>query len=302
MVPTLLTLGNAACGLASASFAAHADSGQTWPLIAAGSLIFLAMVFDALDGGAARLLRQTSRFGGELESLCDAVSFGVAPALLLLRLGPDFHPAFLWPIAALFLMAVLLRLARFNLESEADDQHEWFTGLPSPAAGGLIASLAIAAAAGWPAWLPTVVLSALPPGESVFRITSNAAPCLALLLAALMVSHFRYPHLVSQWLRGRWRAAHWLVLVAAVFSSLAIGAWIGPLVLAVFTVAAPLRALWLYLARTTENAPPRPVFSRFRARARRGEISSATDNPNSPATEKRADDRQRLTKARKVRM
>src|SRR6516225_38716 len=89
IIPTLLTLGNAVCGFASIACASKIDlknpateSYFAW----SGWLIVAAMVFDALDGYVARLSKSTSKFGLELDSLCDAISFGVAPAFLLLRL------------------------------------------------------------------------------------------------------------------------------------------------------------------------------------------------------------------------
>ena len=91
MVPSLLTLGNAACGFASITLAANmspekiAEGG----LYMAGLLIFIAMAFDALDGPVARLAKQTSDFGAQLDSMCDAVSFGVAPAFLMLKFSPQ---------------------------------------------------------------------------------------------------------------------------------------------------------------------------------------------------------------------
>src|SRR5260370_30402589 len=102
VLPTLLTLGNGVCGFAAIAYASKiTTSGSLSPsdinylfLLSAG-LIFLAMVFDALDGAAARLSRTTSEFGGQLDSLCDAISFGVAPAILLLRMGQE------WPSSTL---------------------------------------------------------------------------------------------------------------------------------------------------------------------------------------------------------
>ena len=81
IVPTLLTLGNAVCGLASVAFASRfvRDPDTTY-LAISGWLILAAMVFDTLDGFAARLFKSAGRFGAELDSLCDAVSFGAAPA------------------------------------------------------------------------------------------------------------------------------------------------------------------------------------------------------------------------------
>src|SRR5207244_2409958 len=103
----------------------------------AGALILAAMIFDALDGYAARLTRSASEFGGQLDSLCDAISFGLAPAFLLLRLrlqwqSPAVQQA-IAVIAALYLVCAILRLARFNVENSPDPaSHRRFKGLPSP--------------------------------------------------------------------------------------------------------------------------------------------------------------------------
>jgi len=155
IIPTLLTLGNGVCGFASiacASKIGKLDSSAVSDnlyLALSGWLIVAAMVFDALDGYLARLSKTASKFGGELDSLCDAISFGVAPAFLLLRLGPGWEPRPLVHqavagIAALYLMCAVLRLARFNIENSPDPaSHKRFRGLPSPGAAGCLASLAI---------------------------------------------------------------------------------------------------------------------------------------------------------------
>ena len=165
--PTLLTLGNAACGFGAITFAAKVgpDPAGEHDLYLSAVLIFLAMLFDMLDGSVARWAKQTSEFGAQLDSLCDAVSFGVAPAFLMLRivhsmesstdpsglaLGSHFHPFFtywsrlLWVIGALFALCAVLRLARFNVETDEDDSHNYFSGLPSPAAAATVASFPIA--------------------------------------------------------------------------------------------------------------------------------------------------------------
>ncbi len=105
------------------------------------ALIFLAMVFDALDGQVARLSRTSSEFGAQLDSLCDLVSFGVAPAFLLVKMCPDFtavHNEPVWVLAATFAVCVALRLARYNVETDEDDDHRTFSGLPSPAGGAAV--------------------------------------------------------------------------------------------------------------------------------------------------------------------
>src|SRR5262245_28186096 len=152
VLPTMLTPGNAVCGFGAITFAAKVNLVQRigWGkddatcLYIAAVLIFLAMVFDALDGSAARWAKQTSEFGAQLDSLCDAISFGVAPAFILIKFSPDFHPRLLWAIAVLFVVCAILRLARFNVETDEEDTHEHFSGLPSPAAAGTVASFMLA--------------------------------------------------------------------------------------------------------------------------------------------------------------
>ena len=118
---------------------------DTHNIMLSGWLIFLAMVFDALDGYVARLARTTSDFGAQLDSLCDVVSFGVAPGFLLVKMCPTFTYSHdkMWVIAAAFAACAALRLARFNVEIGDDDDHLHFSGLPSPAAAASIAGFAI---------------------------------------------------------------------------------------------------------------------------------------------------------------
>ena len=110
----------------------------------AGWLIFLAMIFDALDGHVARLAKTTSDFGAQLDSLCDVVTFGVAPAFLLVKMCPGFtfnHSQMVWIIAAAYACCAALRLARFNVETDDEDDHMNFSGLPSPAAASVVGEL-----------------------------------------------------------------------------------------------------------------------------------------------------------------
>ena len=121
--PTLLTLGNLICGFFAIVVAARIDKpvSETWQvsmisdarnLADSGWLIFLAMVFDGLDGYVARLVRTTSDFGAQLDSLCDVVSFGVAPGFLLVKMCPQFtlvHDQAVWVIAAAFAACAALR-------------------------------------------------------------------------------------------------------------------------------------------------------------------------------------------------
>jgi CDP-diacylglycerol--serine O-phosphatidyltransferase len=249
IIPTLLTLGNAVCGfasIASASKILPADTSSapanTYYFTLSGCFIIGAMLFDALDGYVARLSRTASPFGMELDSLCDAISFGVAPAFLLLRLGPAAAPApwlhqALAVIAALYLVCALLRLARFNVQATAEPNGtKRFRGLPSPAAAGCLASLAIlrgGLAQRWLTWTP----------EQIRVITEAWAPLGALAVALLMVSRLPYPHLLKQMLHGRRHFRHLVevVLVAAFLFlfwdlALALVFWIYALVIPAYYV------------------------------------------------------------------
>jgi CDP-diacylglycerol--serine O-phosphatidyltransferase len=217
IVPTLLTLGNAVCGLASIAYASRIgkDGFDQVPAVTylaiSGWLILAAMVFDTLDGLAARLSKSSGRFGAELDSLCDAVSFGAAPAFLLLQLGPDWNQP-IWhrllaAVATLYLMCTILRLARYNVESmDGSVSAKRFRGLPSPAAAGCIAALAI--------------LRASYADETARGMFEAWATVGAFLVALLMVSQVSYPHLTKQMLRGG-RTAVPLMLTAVVIVALA---------------------------------------------------------------------------------
>jgi CDP-diacylglycerol--serine O-phosphatidyltransferase len=198
------------CGFASIAYASKITrDGSLTPsqidyyfLLSAG-LILVAMIFDVLDGYAARLSRTTSEFGGQLDSLCDAISFGAAPAFLLLRLGQEWSEHLVVAkaiavIAALYMACAVLRLARFNIENTPENttSHKRFKGLPSPAAAGCIVSLTILRS---DTTIATVGLN----DHAVSAFVSIWAPIGAFVAALLMVSRLPYPHFTRQLLRGR---------------------------------------------------------------------------------------------------
>ncbi len=108
--------------------------------------IVIAAVLDGIDGRIARLLRSTSRFGAELDSLTDFVNFGVAPALLLFVWALDETRSLGWIAALVFAICAALRLARFNVALDNPDKPAWqanfFVGVPAPA-GALIVLLPV---------------------------------------------------------------------------------------------------------------------------------------------------------------
>ena len=203
ILPTLLTLSNGVCGFAAIAYASKIEPESTaadidFYFLLSAVLILAAMIFDSLDGYAARLAKSASDFGGQLDSLCDAISFGTAPAFLLLRLGMDWRDQLLGRavamIAALYMVCAVLRLARFNLENSPEPaSHKRFKGLPSPAAAGCVVSLVI---------LRSAPGSGIRP-EMMAAIVHVWAPLGTLLAALLMVSRVSYPHITKQILRGR---------------------------------------------------------------------------------------------------
>jgi CDP-diacylglycerol--serine O-phosphatidyltransferase len=161
LLPSLFTVGNIAAGYFSITetIKAITDTGNAhthlnWAAIA----ILFAIPFDALDGRIARMTNTCSEFGKELDSLADAVTFGVAPSLLALIWGFHFLPDSLDPqlhqhiqqagafISFLFLIGGVSRLARFNISHDAQPRNpgrpdrKYFVGMPIPAAAGLLAA------------------------------------------------------------------------------------------------------------------------------------------------------------------
>jgi CDP-diacylglycerol--serine O-phosphatidyltransferase len=135
LIPNMLTVLALCAGLTSIRFALD----QRWEM--AVFAIVIAAVLDGLDGRIARLLDSTSKFGAELDSLSDFVSFGVAPAILLYYWTLQGAGGAGWVISLLFGVCVALRLARFNTRIDNADLPAWtsrfFVGVPAPAGAGL---------------------------------------------------------------------------------------------------------------------------------------------------------------------
>jgi len=230
-LPSLATLGNAVCGFGAMYVAAMAVTGietglgplvfrdpwtRWWalhPFAAASYLIFLAMVFDALDGRLARFTRHTTDFGGQLDSLADVVSFGAAPAFIALQVfkvqGPEVWlpvSRLVWAIGAIYFSCAALRLARFNVSNEHGEQHHYsFLGLPSPGAGGAVAAF---------------ILMQQDLRSNRFETLSDLCvwllPFIVLGTGLLMVSGVRYPHLVNRYLRGKRSLARLLLVLGLI--------------------------------------------------------------------------------------
>jgi CDP-diacylglycerol--serine O-phosphatidyltransferase len=135
LIPNILTVLALCAGLTSIRFALQ----ERWDM--AVIAILIAAVLDGLDGRIARLLDGASKFGAELDSLSDFVSFGVAPALLAYYWTLKSLGGLGWAVALLFAVCCGLRLARFNTKLDNTDLPAWtsrfFSGVPAPAAAGL---------------------------------------------------------------------------------------------------------------------------------------------------------------------
>jgi CDP-diacylglycerol--serine O-phosphatidyltransferase len=171
LLPNILTLGGVCLGISSIKFSI--DGNYSLAVI----FILLAAILDALDGRIARLIKGTSEFGKELDSLTDFVSFGIAPVFILYFWELNNYGKLGWAITLIYSVCCVLRLARFNL-TKIDDQQLWksnyFEGVPSPAGGILIL-------------MPLIF--ELADLNLNFNI-KNLTPYFTILIAILMVSKF----------------------------------------------------------------------------------------------------------------
>ena len=259
ILPSMLTLANMVCGFYASVHVGAVDwvDGEPLPansFMAAAIAILIAMIFDMLDGRVARMTHTTSEFGAQLDSLADAITFGVAPGVMVAMLHAmgryngeyPLWSRMAWIFGAAYACGAVVRLARFNVHTESHDEeaHMWFKGLPSPAAAGVIASLVLVNAFFLSdrgnhrlSWIkPTHV-------EQAGHAIVNALPVIALVTGYLMVSQFRYVHFANAYLRGRKPADY---LVAVIFLG-AIGALVPEFALAAifcgFAMTGPVSSL-----------------------------------------------------------
>lgn len=182
LAPNAITAAALCSGLTGIRFAVTASTGTDPALVAddwrkAVFAVIIAGILDGVDGRIARLLNAQSRFGAELDSLADNVSFGVAPALILFLWSLQEAPRIGWFAALAFAIACALRLARFNARIDVEEQpHKsagFLTGVPAPVGAGL-------------AFLPLYLWIAT--GEEQFREPLLVGVWLA-MIAFLMISN-----------------------------------------------------------------------------------------------------------------
>ncbi|GGH71850.1 CDP-diacylglycerol--serine O-phosphatidyltransferase [Paenibacillus silvae] len=237
-IPNLFTLGNLFLGMLAILLAIN----EKYSL--AAILVIIAMLLDGLDGRVARALNAQSEFGKELDSLSDMVSFGAAPALIIFMVSfQDATPIFAWIATAAFPICGAIRLARFNVRPGIPG---YFTGLPIPAAGGVLATLSLF-------------------HKDIGPISMMIA---TLLLSYLMVSSLKYPNFKKV---GLPRKAIWIapwVILLAVGLALLFPDQLSKLIFI------PLVLYALYGMKHSV----RIAASRNRAKKRKGEKSSRSDS------------------------
>ena len=200
LLPNILTLAGVCLGISSIKFSIDGNYSL------AVTLILIAAILDALDGRIARLIKGTSEFGKELDSLTDFVSFGIAPAFILYFWELNNYGKLGWAITLIYSVCCVLRLARFNL-TKIEETEEWknnfFEGIPSPAGGLLIL-------------MPLIYeLTNLNIGFDIKRLT----PYLTIVIAFLLVS--KIPTLALKKISISSRATVFLLLgIGVVFIAL----------------------------------------------------------------------------------
>lgn len=208
--------------------------------------VFVAMVFDGLDGRVARLTGTETQFGKEFDSLADMVAFGLAPAIVCYQWGvariAEYGTAwgrFGWVAAFFYAASAAMRLARFNARSATADKR-YFEGLPSPSAAAIVAAFV---------WLAhDYAIEGLPGLTLAFAVTASAG--------ALMVSRFSYPSFKDRAAGERVRYSR-LLLVPLVFALIALNP---PAVLfglfAGYGLSAPAVWLWRRARRRPRDTAP----------------------------------------------
>ena len=209
----------------------------------AGIAVFVAGVFDMLDGRVARWTNTASAFGKEYDSLSDMVSFGVAPAIVTYQWGvariAEYGPLWRrvgWLVCFFYAAAAALRLARFNSRGATQDKH-YFEGLPSPSAAAIVAALVWLASGQTNIGLPGLIVA--------FLVTATAG--------ALMISRFAFNSFKYVNPSGRVRFTY-IIFVPLAFIFIFLHPAITLLIIfGVYALSAP--SIWVY--RKLRRKPPR---------------------------------------------
>lgn len=239
LLPNLLTTGTLFSGFYAIVAAIDHNFSR------AGMAVFIAMIFDGLDGRVARWTNTESAFGKEYDSLSDMVAFGLAPSIVAYQWGVvriaeygDLWRRIGWLAAFFFAVCAALRLARFNVKVATSDKR-YFEGLPSPSAAACVAGLIWVASEHDLDGLPALILG--------FAVTA--------FIGALMVSRFAFWSGKDLNLRGKVPVAY-LVLVPIIYAIYAAGpAEALLLTFGSYAASAPLMWLWRRIKRDRTTTP-----------------------------------------------
>src|ERR1700729_756680 len=209
----------------------------------AGIAVFVAMLFDGLDGRVARWTNTASAFGKEYDSLSDMVSFGVAPAIVTYQWGvariAEYGPLWRrvgWLVCFFYAAAAALRLARFNSRGPTQDKH-YFEGLPSPSAAAIVAALVWLASDQTNIGLPGLILA--------FVVTATAG---ALMISRFAFNSFKY---VNAGAKVRFT---YIILVPLAFILIFLHPAITLLIIfGLYALSAP--SIWVYRKLRRRNRP-----------------------------------------------
>ena len=201
IAPNIVTLLALCAGITSIRYSIQADWAK------AVICVFVAAFFDLLDGRVARMLKGSTKFGAELDSLSDCVSFGVAPAIMLYQWTMFDLPKFGWFFCLLIAVGMAMRLARFNTMLEDEPQpiywQHFFVGVPAPAAAALV-------------MMPIMISFDFPQFNWLFRSDAFCAVW-AVIVTFLMVS--RIPTVSTKKLKVPTYMMMPLMLIVALFAS-----------------------------------------------------------------------------------
>ncbi|HEY3130507.1 MAG TPA: CDP-diacylglycerol--serine O-phosphatidyltransferase [Acidobacteriota bacterium] len=229
ILPSVFTVGNIFCGFFAIISSIHGNYDD------AAKALGIAIVLDGLDGRMARLANATSEFGLQLDSLADVISFGLAPAILMLSWGLAKLGDFGIFTAFVFLICGTMRLARFNVQSENLRQ---FVGMPIPAAAGVIAAVEHFFSA--PVTDP---------------VHANSLAVMTLVLAFLMISRIRYFSLKQLHL-GKGKSHLNILLLSVLLALIIFYSQIVLLTLAIVYAINPLLAQFIRLFARHPQAEP----------------------------------------------
>ena len=258
-IPNALTLCNSLCGFAAILYSFRAyetrlggagcllEGADMKYFFVAAFLIFCAMIFDAMDGLAARLLNAASLHGIQMDSLSDMVTFGVAPAVLVVMVTESLynwypvHPVFVYLCSAVYLGGAALRLATYNVAAMNNDGKKnpnWFSGMPSPGAAAALC----------------VVIFVMPGFRDFFKAYPLILPVYAALLGILMVSGIPYFH-AGRFLMSVKRNPKRLILLVLVILAAALFRYNGvAAVVTLYVLSGPVTGIYNLLSRKGSSA------------------------------------------------